>query len=71
MKFNIYNSEFSLLTRMYTTRCFIASAHAFNLATRTLSFIILGFEFVTCRFGLVTFGFELVGHISELVSRYL
>ena len=56
---------------MFTTHCFIASAHAFNLATCTLSFIILGFEFVTCRFGLVTFGFELVGHISELVSRYL
>ena len=44
MKFDILNSEFSLLTRVnvyYPTRGFIASTRAFNLLTRAFTFPLL------------------------------
>ena len=69
MKFNILKSEFSLLTRYYLTRGFIALTRAFNLLTRAFNLPTRAFDLVTCAFSLLTRGFELVTRKLKLVTR--
>ena len=87
VKFNVLNSEVSLLTLLLSNwwfycfnSCFYSNlpadafslpTRAFNLATRTFTVPTLGFELVTLGFELVARGFGLVTREFELVTRNL
>ena len=53
----------------YLTRGFIASAHVFNLLTRTFSLPTRAFNFATRAFSALTREFELVTRRFKLVTR--